>query len=133
MRTASAAVVVAAALLGACVGRAASPPATSLAISFFPNGMNDPVVKHYTLRCGPAAGSIPRPALACRTLAGLDHPFAPTPRGTFCTALAMGPEEAVVKGRLRGAPVFAHLRVQGGCEINRWRRVSDVVPGFPDR
>ena len=120
-----------AALLGAAAN-AATPPATALSIAVYPKGIAAGEVVRYSLRCGPAAGTVPQPAAACRTLAGLEHPFAPTPPGTFCTALAMGPEEAIAKGRLRGAPVYAHLRVQGGCEINRWRRVRTVVPGFPN-
>lgn len=121
------------ALLGTSAAQAASPPATALAIAFYPKGMSQPEVTHYRLRCNPASGTVPHPALACRTLASLAHPFAPTPPGTFCTGLAMGPEEAIVTGRLRGSPVYVHLRVQGGCEINRWRSVENVVPGFPNR
>jgi len=121
------------ALLGAVAAQAASQPVTTLAIAFYPKGMSQPEVSRYRLRCNPASGTVPHPARACRTLANLAHPFAPTPPGTFCTALAMGPEEAIVTGRLRGSPVYAHLRVQGGCEINRWRRVANVVPGFPSR
>ena len=122
-----------AALLGTGAAQAASPSATALAIAFYPKGMSQPDVTRYRLLCNPASGTVPHPALACRTLANLAHPFAPTPPGTFCTALAMGPEEVIVTGRLRGSPVSAHLRVQGGCEINRWRRVANVVPGFPNR
>src|SRR5260221_9706729 len=127
-----AAVLATAALLGAGA-QAASPPTTALVIAFYPKGMSQPDVTRYRLRCNPASGTVPHPALACRTLANLAHPFAPTPPGTFCTALAMGPEEAIVTGQLRGSRVYAHLRAQGGCEINRWRRVATVVPGFPNR
>jgi len=128
-----AAALATAALLGAGAAQAASPPTTALVIAFYPKGMSQPDVTRYRLRCNPASGTVPHPSLACRTLANLAHPFAPTPPGTFCTALAMGPEEAIVTGRLRGSPVYAHLRVQGGCEISRWRRVANVVPGFPNR
>jgi hypothetical protein len=121
------------ALLAASTVHAATPPPTTLAIALYPKGMNRPGVEHFTLRCGPPGGTVPSPSAACRTLAGLAHPFAPTPPNTICTALAMGPEEATVRGRVRGARVWAHLSVQGGCEINRWSRVAAVVPGFPDR
>jgi len=127
-------VLVAAASLGAGACFGAARPATALSIVVYPDGMTQPAsAKRYTLRCGPAAGTVPQPAVACRTLAALAHPFAPTPRGTFCTDIAMGPQQATVKGRVRGTPVNATLRVQGGCEINRWRRVRTVVPGFPGR
>ena len=119
-------------LIAASIAHAATSPTTALTIAFYPKGMNEPGVEHFTLRCGPPGGTVPHPSAACRTLAGLAHPFAPTPPNTICTALAMGPEEAIVRGRVRGAPVWAHLSVQGGCEINRWSRVATVVPGFPN-
>jgi len=125
-------VLVSALSLGAGAGRAATSPVTALSIAVYPQGMSAGEVSGYTLRCNPARGTVPQPVLACRTLASLAHPFAPTPRGTFCTDIAMGPQEAVVTGRVRGVKVWAHLRVQGGCEINRWRRVINVVPGFPN-
>ncbi len=127
-------VLVAAALLsaGACYG--AARPATSLSIVFYPNGLTEPAgAVHYTLRCAPAAGTVPQPGVACRTLASFVQPFAVTPRGTFCTDIAIGPQQATVKGRVRGVLVNTILRAQGGCEINRWRRVRAVVPGFPGR
>jgi hypothetical protein len=125
--------LVAAALFSTGVSSGATP-ATSLSIAVYPDGLAQPAsAERYTLRCGPAAGTVPQPMVACRTLAGLVHPFAPTPRGTFCTDIAIGPQQATVKGRVRGTPVNATLRAQGGCEINRWRRVRTVVPGFPGR
>ena len=128
-----AAVVVSAALLGACASHAATPATTALTITVYPNGLNSAPVDRYSVHCGPPAGTVPDPATACRVLARLAHPFAPTPPGTFCTDIAIGPDEAVIRGRLRGTVVHAHLKVQGGCEINRWRRVAAVVPGFPGR
>jgi hypothetical protein len=127
-------VLVAAALLSAGAASGSVTPATSLSIVVYPDGMAQPsTAEHFTLRCGPAAGTVPQPALACRTLAGLAQPFAATPRGTFCSDIAIGPQQATVKGRVRGAGVNAILRAQGGCEINRWRRVRTIVPGFPGR
>jgi hypothetical protein len=103
----------------------------SLAITVYPHGIGQPGFGAYVLRCGPAAGTVPNPVLACRTLSRLADPFAPVPPQTFCTTLALGPEEALVRGRLRGQAVDAHLSVRGGCEIERWRHLADVVPGFP--
>jgi hypothetical protein len=104
-----------------------------LTINVYPHGIGHQPVERYRLRCGPAAGTLPHPARACSVLARLQDPFAPVPPGTTCTTLALGPEEATVKGRLRSRSVSARLSVRGGCEINRWRRVADVVPGFPGR
>jgi hypothetical protein len=73
---------------------------------------------------------VPNPPKACRVLASLAHPFAPTPPGTICSDIALGPQQAVVTGVLRGARIHAVLRVRGSCEIDRWRRVAAVVPGF---
>ena len=128
-----AAAVASAALLGACASHAATPPVTTLTISVYPSGLSAAPVHRYTLHCGPARGTVPDPSAACRVLARLAHPFAPTPPGTFCTDLAIGPDEAVIRGRLHGVKVHAQLKVQGGCEIDRWRRVAAVVPGFPGR
>ena len=102
-------------------------------MTVYPNGVGQPGARQYHLSCGPATGNVPSPALACRTLARLSDPFSPVPPRTICAALALGPEEAVVKGRLRGKPVDARLTVRDSCEIERWRRLANVVPGFPGR
>jgi hypothetical protein len=123
-------VAAALALAGTCSASAAAP-ATRLTIVLYPQGRDHPDSRRYTLRCNPAAGTVPQPRLACGVLARLEHPFAPTPPGTTCTDLALGPQRALVTGRVRGHRVFARLRAQGGCEIERWRKVIAVVPGFP--
>ena len=124
-------VLLVAALIGSAVSYSAMRAPTQLSIDVYPNGIGQPGSEHYTLRCGPVGGTLPHRASACLTLARLSDPFAPTPPGTFCTDLAAGPQEAVVTGRVRGVRVDTRLSVQGGCEINRWRRVASVVPGFP--
>ncbi|MGZ4387909.1 MAG: SSI family serine proteinase inhibitor [Gaiellaceae bacterium] len=88
-------------------------------------------MRHYRLGCNPATGTVPQPARACRVLARLAAPFAPVPPHTVCAQISLGPQEAVVTGLLRGRRIEAHLDLQGSCEIERWRRVSLVVPGFP--
>jgi hypothetical protein len=130
MRSAIALTVLLAALLGSSA--AAGAPATRLAISVYPDGTgNAATVQHYRLRCGPARGTVPRPARACRTLAALPHPFARQGFRTMCAQMIDGPQEAVVRGRLRGRKVAAHLSLTSSCETERWRRVRAVVPGFP--
>jgi hypothetical protein len=126
-------VLLSAALVGVGVGYAAAQPQTRLAITVYPHGPGRTGVRHYTLRCGPAGGTVPHPAIACRTLAGISNPFAPVPPGTICSQIALGPQEAVVSGRLRGAPVTVHLSVRDSCQIERWRRLAPVVPGFAGR
>jgi len=123
--------VLVAGLLAASAASGA-PPSTRLLVTLYPQGPGAPgTARHYVLRCEPAAGTVPRPARACRLLLRLPRPFAPVPPGTVCSQLALGPQEAFVSGRLRGAQVNAHLVVRDSCEIARWRRLAAVVPGFP--
>jgi hypothetical protein len=117
--------------LGASVVLAAAAPQTHLAISVYPKGKGTALVQRYRLGCDPARGTVPNPARACRILARLPHPFAPVLRGSICADITLGPQEAVVSGVLPGGPVAAHLDLRGSCEIERWRRVRAVVPGFP--
>jgi len=125
------AILFASAVLVAACGASASPgSSTRLRIAVRAQGLGG-AVHSYRLTCNPAAGTVPDPARACRALASLRHPFAPTPSGTICSDISLGPEQAVVTGVLRGKRIHALLRVQGSCEIDRWRRVAAVVPGFP--
>ena len=128
VRSAIALLVLAAALFAS--GAAAGTPATRLAISVYPNGTADSsAVERYRLQCGPAGGTVPRPARACRVLAALAHPFARV-GGRMCAQVIDGPQEAVVTGILRGRRITAHLSLTSSCETQRWSRVSAVVPGF---
>lgn len=119
-------------LLTAGAGLGSTPGRTTLTIRVYPHGP-DGRSQVYVLRCAPARGTVPKPAVACRTLARLTNPFAPVPPQTICSEIALGPQEATVRGRLRGRAVDAHLTVRNSCEIDRWRRLAAVVPGFPGR
>ena len=112
---------------------AAPPPWATLAIAVYPHGIGKQGVRHYVLRCGPPAGTVPSPALACRTLQRNPRALAPPPPATICSDISLGPAEAVVTGKVRGMRVTAHLTVRNSCEIDRWRRIGTVVPGFPGR
>jgi hypothetical protein len=123
--------VAAAVLTGACGSSPSSSDSTRLRIAVYPHGIGG-VVRRYRLSCGHRpAGTVPQPARACRVLASSSHPFAPTPPGTTCSGISLGPQRAVVTGVVRGKRIHARLRVQGSCEIERWRRIEAVVPGFP--
>jgi hypothetical protein len=124
-------VFVAALLVGAGACQAAGVRATELSIVFYPKGSHVPGARHYTLRCEPAGGTVVNPERACRVLNRFSHPFAPVPPGTICSQIALGPQEATITGRLRGDRVDAHLTVRNSCQIERWRRLASVVPGFP--
>jgi len=112
------------------VPSAAAAPQTQLSIAVYPQGRNSTAVHHYELRCDPTGGTAPKPARACRVLASLVRPFAPVPAGEVCAQIALGPQEAVVTGRVRGRRVWARLSVRDSCQIERWRRLADVIPGF---
>lgn len=101
---------------------------TSLHVTVWPNGADHTPKRSYTLRCGPLGGTLPHRAAACRQLARLKAPFAPTPRNLACTEIYGGPEEALVTGRLRGALVSARFNRRDGCEIERWNRVAFLFP-----
>jgi hypothetical protein len=102
---------------------------TSLHITVWPDGMEQPAKKVYTLRCAPAGGTLPKRAAACTKLLRADRPFAPTPRGMACTMIYGGPQEALVTGRFRGKLVRAHFSRKDGCELARWNRVQFLFPG----
>ena len=106
---------------------------TSLHITVWPNGAAHPGGKTYTLRCGPTGGTLPGRAAACPKLVRLTRPFAPTPKGTACTLIYGGPQEALVTGRFRGHLVRARFSRTNGCEIARWNRVRFLFPGAASR
>jgi hypothetical protein len=62
---------------------------TALTITYWENGQEqsaEPTV--WTLRCDPARGTHPRPAVSCRRLAaGGWRLFKPVPKNVFCTVI----------------------------------------------
>ena len=129
------AIVVAAlvAVVGCGAGSAAleaSPAPTDLKITVWPGGREDGGARSYTLRCGPAAGSLPRAATACGKLGTLPRPFGPVSRRAVCTEQYGGPQEALVTGRLRGTSVWATFSATNGCQIARAKKIAFLLPGF---
>jgi hypothetical protein len=111
-------------------GGSASP--TRLAIALYPAGVKaGALARHYELRCNPAAGNLPHAVRACRALGRLARPFAPVPDGAVCSQIALGAQEAIISGTLRGEPIRTRFSLRDSCEIERWRRMATVVPGFP--
>jgi uncharacterized RDD family membrane protein YckC len=102
---------------------------TSLQITVWPDGQGHPGKRVWTLRCAPVGGTLPHRAAACRRLALLKSPFAPTPKNVACTEIYGGPQEALVTGRFRGHLVHARFSRKDGCEIARWNRVRFLFPG----
>lgn len=97
--------------------------AAALTITVQPQGPSGP--EHtWTLRCGPAGGTLPQAAAACRKLAALEAPFAPTPSDAVCTQIYGGPQEAIVRGTFNGRRIWVRLTRRDGCAIKRWDRVG---------
>jgi hypothetical protein len=99
--------------------------ATSLTVTYWPQGPGAGGKKTWTLACAPARGTLVRPIVACRKLAaGGAKLFAPIPRDAICTQIYGGPQVARVVGTVKGKRVSATLSRQNGCEIGRWSRLS---------
>ena len=113
-----------------CGAGAGATATTELKISYWAEGPAAGNVKRWTLRCGPAGGTLPRPGAACEKLAALRSPFAPVPRDAMCTQQYGGPQEAVVQGTYRGRAVWTRLTMRDGCQIARFKRLSFLVPTF---
>ena len=102
---------------------------TALKITVIPNGGKPTVGRRsYTLRCGPAVGTLPKAGIACSKLAKIQNPFAPVPTAMACTEIYGGPQEAVVVGVYGGKPVRTRFTRTDGCQIARWNRVRFLFP-----
>jgi len=114
------------AVLSACsLALAATPPGTSLRVTYWEDGAKTGSSVTWTLRCKPARGSLRRPAVACRRLAaGGFKLFAPIPSDSVCTEIYGGPQRARVVGIVAGKRVWASFARTNGCHIARWNRVS---------
>ena len=70
----------------------------------------------------------PTDSAACGAAAGVSAAdLAKTPSDTACTQLYGGPEEATIKGTIRGNPVDATFSRSDGCEISRWEGVAPLL------
>jgi len=124
-------IVVIAAVVGcgsSSAGTLAGP--TSLRIAYFDNGRGEDATTSWTLRCDPAAGTLPRRAAACQKLDTMKNPFAPPPKDLQCTQIYGGPGQAVITGTYEGKRVWVLLAQRNGCEIARWRKLAFLVGGI---
>jgi hypothetical protein len=126
------------AVIAAVVGCGASSAgtgaaSTDLRISFFEEGRTATAAadrETWTLRCGPASGTLPRRAAACQKLDTMKNPFAPMRKGLQCTQIYGGPEQALITGTHEGKRVWVLLAQRNGCEIARWRKLAFLVGGI---
>jgi hypothetical protein len=103
----------------------------SLHVTVWPDG-SDPH-RSWTLRCGPAGGTLPHRVSACTKLARVRDPFAPVPKGIACTQIYGGPQVAVVTGIFRRRRVHATFTRRDGCETARWNAVRFLFPAAAAR
>ena len=110
--------------------RTAAPAGTDLKITVWPDGRGEGDAKTYTLRCGPAAGTLPKVATACSKLGPMPRPFGPVSRDAMCTEQYGGPQQALVTGRFEEHSVWAMFSATNGCQISRAKRIAFLLPGF---
>jgi hypothetical protein len=122
---ATAALVVAAALLATVGPPAAAGPQRSRLIITVDSGPG--LSQTWTLRCDPVGGSHPRRGKACAFLEGLARPFAPLPPDLACTMVYGGPERARVTGHWHGRLVDVSFARTNGCEIARWQQYQVLL------
>jgi hypothetical protein len=118
--------LVVAALVSAEVAPARAGGGLSLVVTVWPDGTAG-ASHRWTLRCAPAGGTLPNAAAACRRLAALAAPFAPTPKGMACTMIYGGPQAARVTGTFRGRRIWATFHRRDGCELARWNRIAFLL------
>jgi hypothetical protein len=104
--------------------------ATDLKIRYWAEGQGTGAARTWTLRCNPAAGTLPRAAAACRQLGRMKAPFAPIPKDMVCTEQYGGPQVALITGTFRGKRLWTKLQNRNGCEIARFRSLAFLVPGY---
>lgn len=125
------AVLAAAVGCGTSAGAPSAPTSTtSLTITYWAEGVGKAAPVKWTLRCSPAAGTLPRPGAACRQLGTLKSPFAPIPKDAICTEQYGGPQVAVISGTFRGNRLWTKLQNRNGCEIARLKRLGFLVPAY---
>ena len=90
---------------------------TDLKITVWPDGRAEGDAKTYTLRCGPAAGTLPKVATACSKLGPMPRPFGPVSR------------DAMLHRAVRRAAAGArHRHVRGALGSGRCSRRTERLP-----
>jgi hypothetical protein len=94
------------------------PRGADLAVVVLPQGLDGPRQRR-RVECE----RLGRGSAGCRRLAGLDaQRLAPVPPDTACAEIYGGPDQARVRGTLRGDAVDARFSRVNSCEIERWDR-----------
>jgi Subtilisin inhibitor-like len=121
-------VVIALVLFALALPAAGAAAGTALTITIWPDERRAEVYR-FSLRCQPTGGTLPRAATACtRLAAGGPALFAPIPEDRVCIQIYGGPQRAIVSGTIGGRRIWVSLRRGNGCEIERWSRLSFLLP-----
>jgi hypothetical protein len=115
-------------VVAACLVSPSLAGTVDLRVTVWPKGKNEGHPLTWSLGCGPAVGTLPRPARACRLLRALRDPFAPLPPDEVCTQIYGGPQVALVRGTYLGLRIWRYFKRNDGCQIARWNRVMFLFP-----
>jgi hypothetical protein len=70
----------------------------------------------------------PTDSQACGAVAGVSAAdLREVPKDVACTQVYGGPEEATIKGTIRGEDVDATFTRTDGCQVSRWNRVKALL------
>ena len=111
-------------VVAACLVPSSLAGTVDLRVTVWPKGKNGGLAVTWSLGCGPAVGTLPRPARACRLLRALRDPFAPVPPDEICTQIYGGPQVALVRGTFLGRRIWTYFKRNDGCQLARWQRVT---------
>ena len=109
--------------------RTAAPARTDLKITVWPDGRGEGDAKTYTLRCAPAAGTLPKLATACSKLGRCRGPSGRFPRRRVHRAVRR-PAAGARHRQFKGRSVWAMFSATNGCQISRAKRIAFLLPGF---
>ncbi len=105
---------------------AGGTPRAKVDLAFTLSGYGHAAPLHRTLRCDPPGGTEPQPAVACRVLLRLKHPFAPLPKGIACPMIIGIGGRIVVTGTWFGQRVHRVI-LDGGCDFGLFHTVSTLL------
>jgi hypothetical protein len=100
-------------------------PATSVSITYWPHGQGSGV-RRWRLRCGPPAGTHPRPRAACAELGAHPNAFAPV-RRPCPFMIRRGSPQAFVTGHVGAGRVERLLRPV--CDAAAWSSLHTLLTG----
>ena len=128
-RSATAALVAAALALSVAAEEPRAAGRTSLRIVYYEDVHKPEKKVVWTLRCDPVGGNHPRRTRACAELRRLGiATLRRVPDDRACAEIFGGPQMAIVSGIVGGRWVWARLRRDDACQIERWDRNWFLVP-----